>query len=833
MIKKFKKVIFLSTFLLISIFTLIDATLVENRHESHVICTLYKEPKNRLQHQKWNGAIFAAVKDLKSIVEAKYQSHYKKSDHYKHKDDTVFFIDFNFFLGHFTLHCPSYINYENFIFEAGKIFKKYKLPIRFSQDSKISITNNETSYEGASFSLKDFTHYSQMDDDDFQKQINDLQDKSLTDHDSKTDFVGKIHDLEMARKMKKLFFWHLETPLTGLLPTKTFSIDESFIPLSWKYSLWELAPKQGEGVQVFVIDTGVAAFETVDKDFEKVYKKNINLSMPPQSLDHYGYNLISENGLDPIQQIAVNFFQYCDPHKSDMHELLFNLPVWIKEFVSSGNIVQIEKFFIKSAKNTLLSDDKGSLNEEGRRAFKIILHGEYGIAPKSEKPFFDVVSLTSPYSSQALLQTIPMPKINSSQSTFDAGHGTFTYGVINGKQVSQQGVIGIAPEANTFMIKAFDDNGATTKTTLNAALQKTLMMSGSSPSVVSMSLKVTDSIDLHDDVDNTLKRLIDATDYVVAASGNNGDAQYPHYAGLKEAYPARFDSVAFDVGAFGYDDGKYPVCSFTQREPRIGPKFAAPGFNIFSSGLIPSQTEESMYLFMAGTSVAVPVVTGFVALALAEFHDTFSKEQLLKVIYRSAIKMNNSRDWQKDILLGAIDMRSSLLCLHVLKYIKTLVSSNELKYAFDKKFNNLVAAIHAVIFYQPTCYGRKLGVDFSKNFTGYVKAVETIKVKKTNFYSPELTDSMEFSGDRVQDGVNFIAELLCRAIDDKKYHSVEIDKELLQTLRDILLKDIDLFKHLSEEANQRINAALQQKNNKSYWNYQKNSLKKSHDSLLA
>jgi len=73
----------------------------------------------------------------------------------------------------------------------------------------------------------------------------------------------------------------------------------------------------------------------------------------------------------------------------------------------------------------------------------------------------------------------------------------------------------------------------------------------------------------------------------------------------KEAYPARFDTVAFDVGAFKYDDGNYSMCPFTQNEPDIGPKFIAPGF---SCGITPDQVSDSMYVFMSGTLIAVPVV---------------------------------------------------------------------------------------------------------------------------------------------------------------------------------------------------------------------------------
>ena len=635
-----------------------------------------------------------------------------------------------------------------------------------------------------------------MSDNDFDTKIKKMILKSSEDNN----LDDEINKLKKMQKMRKFLFWHLQIPTTGLLPAQEFDIDDKYKPLAWNFLLWDLAPKKGEGAQVAIIDTGVSAFNLKEKKYNKRYKKNINV-YAPCNLQSYGYNLVSEDGLDPIRQMTINFGHYCDHTKFNSDELMRQLPAWIKKFIESGDYTQIEQYLIKNIKISSLNEGRTKLNKTGEAQLQDLLYGKYGIAPKGSKSFFTVVNLESPYNQNTLLETLPAPSLIGNDDPLAAGHGTFTQGVVSAKMYNDRGLTGFAPNAKVIMIKAFHDSGTTNKTTLNGALERAIALKSS---IVSMSLKITDSID--DVKDAMLKKLIDSIDYVVAASGNDGDSPKLYN---KEAYPAKFGSVAFDVGAFQYDQGNYSMCSFTQKELNVGPKFIAPGFNIFSSGLAPDQTVDSMYVFMAGTSVAVPVITGFVALAVAEFQDVFTREEILKVMYKFSIKLNGDDNWQKNTILGTIDMRSCLFCLHALKALRTELNKRpELNYAFADHFDNLTQAVYMLNYYVPSCYEEEFGYSLTQDFMHYNQAAQTKEKsnKKINFFAPSKYKSSQAN---LNSALNFIVDSIISVLEKKKNKNLVIDNTLYSALSTLLFKEkFDMFAQLPQAFHNRIDAVL-------------------------
>ncbi|MDP3788007.1 MAG: S8 family serine peptidase [Candidatus Chromulinivorax sp.] len=764
-------------------YTIASTTAIDH----HVICSLQKTPKNKQKLSKCNHLIHQATYEIKQQCKTKYKNSIDTNDHYAHRRDTVFFIHFDHEFHTWTLYKPSFIPYDEFVTLIKKIYAQHGLQITCHRDQLVTVTKTDVGFDNNYLSLDEFEKYKNMPDSELLSQIDSLQ-------NNKDDDAQELAKLKNIKDMKKYFFWHLQIPTTGLLPGNEFDIEDQYKPLAWHFLLWDLAPKKGQGAHVAIIDTGISAFNIHDKEFTDVYKKNINITMS-DVLQNYGYNLVSKNGLDPIRQVAINFGHYCDHAKFDSNELIKKLPVWIIDFIKNKETFQIKKYFINNAKKEYLDTKKSSLNEKGEKALKDLLYGKYGITPSEKDSFFHVVKLDKPYDEDVLLETLPTPKTIGNKDPFSAGHGTFTQGVVSAQLYNEHGISGLAPQAHVTMIKAFNDKGTTNKTTLNAALQRAITLKNP---IVSMSLKITDEIDTV--ADAPLKKLIDSIDYVVAASGNDGNSKKLH---LKEAYPAKFDSVAFDVGAFQYNQGKYNVCSFTQKEPNIGPKFVAPGFDIFSSGLTPDQTTSSMYLFMAGTSIAVPVITGFLALVLAEFQDDFTREQILKVIYKFSIKLSDDDDWQQYIKLGTPDMRSVLLCLHTLRSLHHDLEDN-FKYSFADNFDNLVEAIYTINYYVPACYEKLLGVSLTHNFSGFVdkiheKAPRQLDIKS---YTP-ITDNLS-------ECVDFIAQPILTAINSKKYpKKFDCNQELLTSLQTIIsAKNFNLFAKLSSSSQTRIKGAL-------------------------
>jgi|GEM_PF-812373 len=766
---------------------------------NHVIFSLRKEPSKKITKNKLNELIHTSTYEIKQ--ECKRFAPYIKNSNstYKHRSDSVFFVHLDDQYDNWTLYKPSYIPYDQFRKISKKIYKKHGLKVTCQKDEEVTITFSNLREGKAYLSLQDLELAKKMSDEDFDNEV-----EILKSNNSPQDKINKLLD---EQDMKKMFYWHLQIPTTGLMKGGSFDIPNIGKPLAWNFLLWDLAPKKGSGANVAIIDTGVSAFDIDESEFDHEYKKNINLSMINR-LQNYGYNLISENGLDPIRQIAINFGHYCDHEKFDSNELMENLPIWIIKFIKNEDSSQIEKYFIANAQKHMLSEDLSSLNEKGEESLKDLLIGKYGIKPFGDNSFFHIVNLQDPYNQEILLETLPAPKISSNSNSFAAGHGTFTQGLVNAKINDNLGINGFAPEAHVVMIKAFHDNGVTNKTTLNAALQRALALQ---TPIVSMSLKITDSIDKVKD--KTLKDLVDSIDYVVAASGNDGNTDKLRN---KEAYPAKFGSVAFDVGAFEYDSERYSVCDFTQKEPLIGPKFLAPGADIFSTGLTPNQTEDSMYEFMSGTSIAVPIVTGFLALAVAEFQDDFTREEILKVIYKNSIKLNNDDSWQKNIILGTIDMRSALLCLHVLRSLKKELSDNN-KYSYKNNFNNLVQAIYTMNYYIPTKYETQLGFNLTKSFSEYSNALKEQAESLPDikyFKTPENATPQE----NLKSCINFMTEFIVLAINNipsPKSMSKKIQKnskkndDLKKQIQKILItKNLNLFIQLSPSYKNRIKLAL-------------------------
>jgi subtilisin family serine protease len=753
--------------------------------DHHVVCSFKKKSNNQFDQKKYSQKIHDATYDLNLACKSLYQHGIEMNDYYPHRRNTVFIVDINHRFHNWTLFKPSFIDFKKFVKLAKKIYKQHGLQVECKSDSSVIITKNHSDGPGVKYlSLDELQTYKKMTDEELAVK---LQDTNAQDHQ----YYQRIEQI------KKFLFWHLQIPTTGLLKSEKFDIQDQYKPLAWHFLLWDLAPKKGHGAHVAIIDTGTSAFNVQEKEFSKLYKKNINLHAA-NNLQDYGYNLVSKNGLDPIAQIAINFGNFCDHEKFNHNELMIKLPSMIIDLIKNEKEFQFEQFFIKNAKKQYLIEGKESLNEEGENVLKSILYGKYGIVPFRENHFFHTTYLQAPYNQETLLETLPSPQLTESSDAFSAGHGTFTQGIVNGNMDNDYGITGLAPDAQVTMIKAFNDRGTTNKSTLNAALHRALSLKNS---IVSMSLKITDEIDKKKDAQ--LKELIDSIDYVVAASGNDGQlAKLKN----KEAYPAKFDSVAFDVGAFMYDDqGAYPVCPFTQMELNVGPKIVAPGSNLFSCGLTPGQTTDSMYVFMTGTSIAVPVITGFMALVLAEFQETFSREQILKVVYRFAIKLGADDIWQKNIMLGTPDMRSALLCLHVLASLKKDLK-NSSGYSFDDHFENLVQAIWIMNYYVPSQYQEQVHASLTEKFAQFRLGVSEKKptLPDFTFLTPDKND--------MQSCIDNISHAILHIIDNKQYSCPQYltnHVKLIATLQNIITtKKYNLFSHLSNKIQTRIKHAF-------------------------
>lgn len=212
------------------------------------------------------------------------------------------------------------------------------------------------------------------------------------------------------------------------------------------------------------------------------------------------------------------------------------------------------------------------------------------------------------------------------------GHGTHVAGTIAGR-ASDIGLLGVAPEANIFALKAFNRKGSANLSDLLAALNKCIKVrdegisngkvniKSKQPLVINMSFgmdKLSDSLRLAIQIAHR-KGIV-----MVAATGNKGYSS-------KVDYPARYPET---IGVTSISkNGK--ISSFSNLGK--GLDIAAPGDNIPSAWLNDSRRE------MSGTSMAVPHVSGAVA-CLLSLNPNLNPEQARYIITQTATKSKHLDD---------------------------------------------------------------------------------------------------------------------------------------------------------------------------------------------
>lgn len=159
-------------------------------------------------------------------------------------------------------------------------------------------------------------------------------------------------------------------------------------------------------------------------------------------------------------------------------------------------------------------------------------------------------------------------------------------------QNNETGMVGVAPKAKVIAVKALDDNGSGSFTTIAKALEYAIKIK---PSVISMSLG---SPTCTKRIENAIKKLYDMNIPIICAAGNSGSAGVD--------YPGKYTET---IAIAAYDE-KGKIANFSAIGEEVD--FAAPGVGIYSTYL------NNQYSILSGTSMACPFIAGVVALLLAK-----------------------------------------------------------------------------------------------------------------------------------------------------------------------------------------------------------------------
>lgn len=179
------------------------------------------------------------------------------------------------------------------------------------------------------------------------------------------------------------------------------------------------------------------------------------------------------------------------------------------------------------------------------------------------------------------------------------GHGTHVAGTIAASLRENEGVVGVAPEADMLIVKVLDKQGSGTYEGIIAGIHYAIDWrgpQGEKTTIMSMSLGGPED---HPELYEAVKRAVDAGIPVVCAAGNEGDDIHDTD---EFAYPGAYGEV-IQVGAVDFDRRIAPF-SNTNNEIDL----VAPGIDIYSTYL------DGQYASLSGTSMATPHVSGALAL---------------------------------------------------------------------------------------------------------------------------------------------------------------------------------------------------------------------------
>lgn len=200
---------------------------------------------------------------------------------------------------------------------------------------------------------------------------------------------------------------------------------------------------------------------------------------------------------------------------------------------------------------------------------------------------------------KCVLDILDNPEACSRSYYDDDGHGTHVAGII-GAQDNDFGVLGVAPGASIYGIKALDRNGDGTTSSIMAALDWSLK---NNMDIINMSLTYS-----HEEpaIKELIQKAYNQGILIVAAAGNK---RHPTGKENNVQFPGKYPEV-IAVSSLGKNNDIIATSSVGSEV-----ELTAPGGAIYSTKPI----LQNSYGTMSGTSMAAPFATGVAALYMEKY----------------------------------------------------------------------------------------------------------------------------------------------------------------------------------------------------------------------
>ena len=235
----------------------------------------------------------------------------------------------------------------------------------------------------------------------------------------------------------------------------------------------------------------------------------------------------------------------------------------------------------------------------------------------------------------------PSPKFKSGFTEAGIHHGTVVAGIIAGSGNNATGISGVAWDAKIMSLKVLDDKG---EGNTNGVIKAIDYAVANGADIINLSFV---GLGYSGGLNESIKRAYLAGLIIVAAAGNEEDNGHDGSLDSSPMYPvcndgANGENMVVGVVAVDAIDQKVTFSSHGFKCADI----AAPGVSVYStivyspSNYLNEQSLNSYYGgYWAGTSVAVPMVSGALALIMSA-NPSLSREQILEILYSSADDLN-------------------------------------------------------------------------------------------------------------------------------------------------------------------------------------------------